>query len=319
MYVCMYERRHSFTNSFDYESIAYLLSLSFYFFIYLKVWAIMHLLYIVATTTSGAVGNSSAWLVSNPLHGNGGNTSKTPDVVQEKFNRMLDTPPAAYYGALFSSVFIGIDVIIRLLATPNCRLLKKFMNLVDLLTFANVVAQTVLYNMVSIQNKKVSNYARPLMILKVTGITFMQIRIFRAGRYSIGIRTLLLTLRASIKELLTLFAFLCIGMSIFGNLLYFTEITDRYTSFESIPSGFWWALITMTTVGYGDMYPRTALGKVFGIFCAISGLVLTSLAIPILSKNFHFYYDNAKMLAKMKQLKLKKQKQMKQNQFTKKF
>ena len=131
----------------------------------------------------------------------------------------------------------------------------------------------------------------------------MLLRLFRVAQLSLGVRVLLLTLKASLRELFTLIAFLNIGTAIFGFLVYSAERLDPDTQFEDATDGFWWAAITMTTVGYGDLIPRTIIGRSVAVTCIIAGLVLTSLCIPIVSGNFLLYSQNAKALAKWKSFK----------------
>ena len=75
--------------------------------------------------------------------------------------------------------------------------------------------------------------------------------------------------QASFKEMILLGIFIMIGMVIFSTLIFYAEF-DRVQQFHDIPTGFWWAIVTMTTVGYGDVHPTTAGGYVVGMppfFC----------------------------------------------------
>jgi hypothetical protein len=124
-----------------------------------------------------------------------------------------------------------------------------------------------------------------IAILRVARV----LRIFRLIRHVPGLWILIYTLKSSLKELLLMIVFLIVGMLIFSSLIYFVD--DRET-FKSIPHSFWWSLITMTTVGYGDMYPVTELGYIVGSFTALSGLLMIGFSVPVLVNNFIMYYKH---------------------------
>ena len=72
-------------------------------------------------------------------------------------------------------------------------------------------------------------------------------------------------------------------------MIYYAEIEvtePYYEPFSSIPHTIWWAIVTMTSTGYGDMVPITAWGKVFGTCAAVSGVILIALPISVISTTF---------------------------------
>ncbi|KAK2168114.1 hypothetical protein LSH36_20g06035 [Paralvinella palmiformis] len=126
-------------------------------------------------------------------------------------------------------------------------------------------------------------------------------RVFKLTRHFSGLKILWKAIKASAKELTLLIVFLFISVLIFACLVYYAESVDEspQNDFKNIPLGFWWAVVTMTTLGYGDMYPRTGLGYVIGVICSISGVLVLALPVPVIVNNFSLYYSHAQAQMKL--------------------
>ena len=104
------------------------------------------------------------------------------------------------------------------------------------------------------------------------------LRIFKLNRYFDAMKMLGEVIVSKKRELLCSLLVLCILMLVSSLLMYSAEHDAQPEVFRNAFSGLWWAVATLTTVGYGDIYPVTGLGRVIGAFIAFSGLA--AVAIP---------------------------------------
>ena len=111
-------------------------------------------------------------------------------------------------------------------------------------------------------------------------------RILKIGRYSRPIRTFGRVFHARRDDLALVGALLLVLLVLSSSAMYFLENRAQPEAFSSIPASMWWAVSTLTTVGYGDIYPVTPLGKVVGSFLALFGIGFFALPAGILAGAF---------------------------------
>ncbi|XP_006220597.2 potassium voltage-gated channel subfamily A member 5 [Vicugna pacos] len=191
-------------------------------------------------------------------------------------------------------IWFTFELLVRFFACPSkAEFSRNIMNIIDVVAifpyFITLGTELVQQPGGSGGGGQNGQQAMSLAILRVIRLVRV-FRIFKLSRHSKGLQILGKTLQASMRELGLLIFFLFIGVILFSSAVYFAEADNQETHFSSIPDAFWWAVVTMTTVGYGDMRPVTVGGKIVGSLCAIAGVLTIALPVPVIVSNFNYFY-----------------------------
>ena len=112
---------------------------------------------------------------------------------------------------------------------------------------------------------------------------FRLVRILKAGRYVAALRHFGSVLKNKREELILTSGLMFVLLIIASAIMFFAENEAQPGKFSSIPASMWWAVATLTTVGYGDVYPVTILGKVAGAIIAVMGIGFFTLPTAIIA------------------------------------
>ncbi|NXN97338.1 KCNG2 protein, partial [Rhinopomastus cyanomelas] len=183
-------------------------------------------------------------------------------------------------------------------AEDKCAFLRTPLNLIDVLAILPFYV-SLLVGAASAAggggraagNKYLERAGLVLRFLRALRILY----VMRLARHSLGLQTLGLTVRRCTREFGLLLLFLCVAMALFSPLVYLAESElGAKQEFTSVPTSYWWAVISMTTVGYGDMVPRSIPGQVVALSSILSGILLMAFPVTSIFHTFSRSYSELK-------------------------
>lgn len=130
-------------------------------------------------------------------------------------------------------------------------------------------------------------YLNIFMGINLTGLVVLRVfRVFKLIRYSDSISLIIRVVKAQRDMLITAYLVLFIALISASTLMFQIENLGQPEKFSSIPATMWWGIVTLTTVGYGDMVPMTTAGKLLGGCITLLGIGIFALPAGIMASGF---------------------------------
>lgn len=195
---------------------------------------------------------------------------------------MLETVPHIhnnYHGLFYTlewifTIFFTIEYAIRIYTVHSPRrYIFSFYGLVDLLSILPTYLAILFAGTQSLM------VIRALRLLRV-------FRIFKLGNFLFEGQIIVKSLKESRGKIGVFLTFIIIMVSIFGSVMYLIEGTSGNEAFDSIPRSVYWAIVTLTTVGYGDISPESPLGQFIAAFIMIMGYAVIAVPTGIVTSEF---------------------------------
>ena len=179
-----------------------------------------------------------------------------------------------YVAEWIVTVLFSLEYVARIVVTTNrLRYAFSFFGLIDLLSTIPT------YLSLFIPGSESLLVIRLLRVLRI-------FRILKMGRYIREAQVIVEALRASIYKIIVFILGVLILVTIMGTLMYLIEGTEENSLFSSIPMSIYWAIVTLTTVGFGDIVPHTVLGQILASVIMLMGYAIIAVPTGLVTAEF---------------------------------
>ena len=190
---------------------------------------------------------------------------------------MLESVPSIdnQYGTLlytlewFFTILFTIEYILRIYSSrKRWKYIFSWWGVIDLLAIIPTYLSTV--------------YPPVIVLLDIRILRLIRVfRVFKLKKYITGGNIMMIALTKSRPKILTFVLFILLVAVVLGSLMYVIE--GQKNGFETLPDSIYWAIVTLTTVGYGDVTPVTIIGKIIATFIMILGYGIIAVPTGIVS------------------------------------
>ncbi|KAH0630887.1 hypothetical protein JD844_004215 [Phrynosoma platyrhinos] len=225
-------------------------------------------------------------------HGNG-----SREFPQDEYSSQKKLPFFLHL-ELFCVLWFTFEFCMRATFCPDKKkFLRNFLNLADFLSLFPVYIELF----------SAGASSRPVYWLGFFRLAYFLklLKLVKVVEPTLVFRVLSHTSSSLLRETLILLIIFTFEIIFFGVLVYYADFIQKEheTQFVSLVSSFWWAAITLTTVGYGDVVPVSTYSQAIGACVALSGVLTIVVPIPLFYIKFKGYYDAALVKERMKRMK----------------
>ncbi|CAF4362013.1 unnamed protein product, partial [Rotaria sp. Silwood2] len=253
-----------------------------------KIVNILSLLMILISTIALAVEslpqyiNSDDLVCYNSSVNGSSNANETVQVSNESENICTNYLTSPFFIIqTICVVFFTVELILRIISAPSfVDFVKNIMNWIDIAVIVPYYITLGIY--LADRNNQINTATadglRFLRILRFTRV----LKFYRVFRNVKSLRALVATIRESLPDFFIMINILTLLSFLFGAAAYFAENDANGQAFDSIPKATYWGIITIASVGYGDIAPITPAGRAIACLCGLCGATTIGMLVSVL-------------------------------------